>query len=48
MSKVDEAQRQEMRELLVMLLRAYGVDGDLSGLNNTGLKKELERVFWGK
>ena len=43
----DPEQKQAMRELLVVLLRAYGVTADLSGLDNTGLKKELERVFWG-
>lgn len=37
-----------MRELLVQLLKAYGVTEDLSKLDNLELKLELERVFWGK
>ena len=48
MNKVDPLQQARQRELLVKLLQAYGVEKDLSGLDNEALKKELEKVFWGK
>lgn len=44
---MDETKRQEMRELLVKLLREYGVTADLDGFDNEALKKELERVIGG-
>jgi len=45
--KVDYIHQQAMREVLVKLLRAYGVKKDLSMLDNTALKLELEKAVWG-
>jgi len=45
--KVDPVHQQAMRELLVKLLRAYGVKKDLSMLDNMALKLELEKAVWG-
>jgi len=45
--KVDPIHQQAMREVLVKLLRAYGVKKDLSMLDNGALKLELEKAVWG-
>ena len=47
MNKPDPLQQARQRDLLIQLLKAYGVTEDLSKLDNEALKKELERVFWG-
>ena len=44
----DPIHQQAQRELIVALLRAYGVEKNLSGFDNKALKVELERVFWGE
>jgi len=45
--KVDPIHQQAMRELLVKLLRVYGLKKDVSLLDNTALKLELEKAVWG-
>jgi len=45
--KIDYAHQQAMREMIVRLLRIYGVTKDLSMLDNASLKLELERAVWG-
>ncbi len=47
MKKIDEVQERKMRELLVKLLREYGVKADLDGFDNKALKVELEKVLGG-
>ena len=47
MSKIDEKQLGDMRDLIVKLLRAYGVTADLDGFDNKALKVELEKVLGG-
>jgi len=46
-AKVDPVHQQAMRELLVKLLRAWGVKKDVSLLDNTALKLLLEAAVWG-
>lgn len=41
----DPIHRQRMRELLITLLKAYGVTADLDGLDNDALKAQLGKVF---
>ena len=45
MNKIDEKQLGDMRDLIVKLLRAYGVTADLDGFDNKALKVELEKVM---
>ncbi len=45
--KVDYIHQQAMRDLLVKLLRVYGVKKDVSLLDNTALKLLLEAAVWG-
>jgi len=46
-TRLDTVHQQAMRELIVKLCRAYGVKKDLSMLDNTALKLELEKAVWG-
>ena len=45
--KVDPVHQQAQRDLLIKLLRAYNVTKDLTMLDNTALKLELEHAVWG-
>jgi len=45
--KIDTVHRQHMRELIIALLRAYGVEKDLTLLDNGALKAELEKALCG-
>ena len=43
----DPVHQQAMRELIVALLRAYGVKRNLDALDNKALKVELEKAISG-
>jgi len=45
--KIDPIHEQAQRELIVMLLRAYGVKGDFTEMNHRQLKTELEAAMSG-
>jgi len=45
--KIDTVHYQRMRELIIALLRAYGVEKDLSVLDNGVLKAELAKALCG-
>jgi hypothetical protein len=45
--KIDPIHEQAQRELIVMLLRAYGVKGDFTDMNHRQLKAELEAAMSG-
>ena len=46
-TKIDYIHQEAMRELIIRLLRAWGVKKDVSMLDNTALKLELEKAVWG-
>jgi len=46
--KIDHVHQQEQRELIVKLLRAWGVTDDFSLLDNKALKLLLEHAVWSK
>lgn len=45
--KLDTVHQQRMRELIITLLRAYGVASDLTLLDNAALKAELAKALCG-
>ena len=45
--KIDTVHQQRQRELMVALLRAYGVKKNLDQLDNRALMVELEKALCG-
>jgi len=46
-TKIDYIHQEKQRDLIIKLLRIYGVKKDVSLLDNTALKLLLEAAVWG-